>query len=136
MRIKRFGIWVTKTHDNKNVFEQVNLDLGPGTVLLVDNWRVTHSRTAYAGHRLVLILACLLYLCGQQFVCQFFLISYCASLTNPGIISEHCLVVISRGLIGEAGHDVSDFFELFFIASLFLTREEVQTSVILLNIDI
>ena len=57
-------------------------------------------------------------------------------LTNPGIISEHCLVVISRGLIGEAGHDVSDFFELFFIASLFLTREEVKTSVILLNIDI
>ena len=56
-------------------------------------------------------------------------------LTNLGIISEHCLVVISRGLIGEAGHDVSDFFENF-IASLFLTREEVKTLVILLNIDI
>jgi len=30
---------------------QVNLDLNPGTVLLLDNWRVTHSRTAYTGHR-------------------------------------------------------------------------------------
>ena len=114
-------IGLPRRHDNKNVFEQVNLDLGPGTVLLLDNWRVTHSRTAYAGHRLVLILACLLYLCGQQFVCQFFLISYCASLTNPGIISEHCLVVISRGLIGEAGHDVSDFFELFYSIFIFDT---------------
>lgn len=30
---------------------QVNVDLGPGTVLLLDNWRVTHSRSAYTGHR-------------------------------------------------------------------------------------
>ena len=34
-------------------FGQVNVDLGPGTVLLLDNWRVTHSRTAYTGHRWV-----------------------------------------------------------------------------------
>ena len=32
-------------------FGQVNIDLDPGTVLLLDNWRVTHSRTAYTGHR-------------------------------------------------------------------------------------
>ena len=30
---------------------QVQLDLEPGTVLLVDNWRVTHARTSYTGPR-------------------------------------------------------------------------------------
>lgn len=30
---------------------QVELDLEPGTVLLVDNWRVTHARTNYTGPR-------------------------------------------------------------------------------------
>jgi len=34
-----------------NPQNQVNIDLDPGTVLLLDNWRVTHSRTAYTGHR-------------------------------------------------------------------------------------
>ena len=33
------------------ILGQVNVDLGPGTVLLLDNWRVTHSRSAYTGHR-------------------------------------------------------------------------------------
>ena len=30
---------------------QVCTLLQPGTVLLVDNWRVTHARTAYTGGR-------------------------------------------------------------------------------------
>ena len=115
-------IGLPRRHDNKNVFEQVNLDLGPGTVLLLDNWRVTHSRTAYAGHRLVLIQLCLFAVSMWTAVClSVFLNFLLCQLTNLGIISEHCLVVISRGLIGEAGHDVSDFFELSYSIFIFDT---------------
>ena len=76
-------IGLPRRHDNKNVFEQVHLDLGPGTVLLLDNWRVTHSRTAYAGHRLLLIQLQSPFLFAVSMwtaVClSVFLISYCAS---------------------------------------------------------
>ena len=36
-----------------NSKNEMRFMLEPGTVLFVDNWRVTHGRTAFSGHRIM-----------------------------------------------------------------------------------